>query len=310
LVAPAPLRSPLHGVFFAAGGFVLWGLVPVFWKWMAAVDAAELVAHRVVWSAVLLVPLVVLRGRWREFCGTFRPGGAVRWHLASGLMITGNWLIFVWAVNHDRILETSLGYYLVPLVNVLLGVVVLRERLAPAQLVALGLAAMGVAWQVWAVGGLPWPALGLALTFGGYGLVRKRSPLGSLTGLAVETVLLVPLAALWLGWAASRDALAWGTAGAGVHWGMVATGAITVVPLLLFAEGARRLSLATVGLMQYLTPSMTFVLGVWVYREPVGADRWLSFALIWSALLIYTLHSLTDRPIAPPPARTPAPPAP
>lgn len=277
---------------------MLWGLVPVFWKVMATVGAAELVAHRVVWSAVLLLPLVWLRGRWPEFRATLRPGGAAAWHLASGLMLTANWLIFVWAVNHDRILETSLGYYLVPLVNVLLGVFVLRERLARAQLAALGFAAAGVALQVVAVGGLPWPALGLAVSFGAYGLVRKRSPLGSLTGLAVETVLLVPLAAVWLAWAAAKGALAWGVVGAGLHMGLIATGAITVVPLLLFAEGTRRLNLATVGLMQYLTPSLTFVLGAWIYREPVGPDRWLSFGLIWIALAIYTVHSVRARPAA------------
>lgn len=282
------------------GAFVLWGLFPVFWKQLHGVDPVELIAHRFVWSLCFLVPVVMLRGSLGRFLSALRDARAAGVHLASGGLLAVNWLVFVWAVNNDRVVEAALGYFLTPLVNVALGVVVLKERLRPAQAVALAMAAAGVVLLVVWHGSVPWVALALAATFGSYGLLRKRSSLGSLAGLTLETAILAPVAVGFLVWRHATGDGALGTTGTVQTAFILASGIVTAVPLLLFARGARLIRLATVGLLQYIAPSVQLVIGVAVYSEPLPPERLWAFAMVWVALVLYSIDSVrTARRTAP-----------
>jgi chloramphenicol-sensitive protein RarD len=292
----------------ALGCYLLWGLVPLYWRPLAAVDAHELIAHRVVWSLAFTAPLLWWLGGFREVFAVLRTWRSVGLNFASGALLTTNWLVYVWAVNAGHVIEASLGYFLVPLVNIALGRMVLHERLRPAQWLAISLAAAGVAVQLVQLGRLPWIALALAASFGTYGLLRKRSPLGPLAGLTVETLLLAPFAAGLLLWRAQAGTGALGNAPALTQGLVLCAGVVTAVPLLLFAYGARRLQLTTLGLLQYAAPIVQFALGVWFFHEVFDRARAQSFALIWAGLLLYTVEALwRQRPRAGPVIR-PVPP--
>ena len=264
--------------------FLLWGLFPLYWKLLAAVPALEVVAHRTAWGFVAVAAWVTLRGRWADARSVASRPATIARLAGSAVLIALNWLLYVWAVIHDHVVEASLGYFINPLVNVLLGVLVLRERLSRAQRVAVALAAAGVAVLTVGHGRLPWIALALAVSFGLYGLARKTVGADAVVGLLWETGLLAPLA---LGWLASLDARGTGSFGAG-HPGASALlalgGAVTAVPLVLFALGARSLPLSTLGLLQYVSPSIQFLLAVLVFREPFTAAHAATFACIWAAL--------------------------
>lgn len=290
----APGRAPVRGVAAALSCYLLWGLAPLYWRELAIVDAHELIAHRLVWTLVFTAPLLWWLGGFAEAraaLGSWRSFGL---NLLSSALLSANWLVYVWAVNTGHVIETSLGYFLVPLINVALGWGILHERMRPAQWSAIGLAAAGVAFQLIQLGRLPWIALAVALTFGGYGLLRKQSALGPLTGLTVETLLLAPLAAALLLWRAYAGTGALGNAALSLHVEVMVlcAGVVTAVPLLLFAYGARRLKLTTLGLLQYAAPSVQFALGVWVYHEEFSSARALSFAFIWAGLVVYTADAL------------------
>jgi chloramphenicol-sensitive protein RarD len=285
-------RPPLRGLLAALAGYLAWGLVPLFWKRLASIDANELIAQRIVWSFVFLAPLLAWRGGWteaRSAISTWRGFGV---NLLSSVLLTFNWLVYVWAVNAGHVIECSLGYFLVPLLNVALGRMMLGERLRPPQWGAIALAAFGVALELVRLGRFPWIALTLAGTFGTYGLLRKQSPLGPLTGLAVETALLAPLAACLLWWRAQHGVGALGHAESATQVLVVSTGIVTAVPLLLFAYGARRLKLTTLGVLQYAAPTVQFALGVLVYHEPFSKERAQAFALIWMGLAVYTADAI------------------
>jgi chloramphenicol-sensitive protein RarD len=281
------------GLIAAALAYVLWGLFPLYIKQVAQVPAAEVVVHRSVGALVFVFALLAV---WRRL-GWLKAALADRRTLgvfaASSALLALNWGVYVWAVAAGRIVDASLGYFINPLVNVLLGVLVLHERPRPLQWAAVGLAAAGVLWLVVGAGEWPWIALVLAGSFGLYGLLRKTAPLGAAEGLALETLLQAPLALVLMAWWTAH-----GTAGLAGHapgtlaWLLLA-GPFTAIPLLLFAIGARRLTLATLGLMQYLGPTIQFGLGVFVYDEPFSAQRALGFALIWTALALYSAESLT-----------------
>ena len=264
--------------------FLLWGLFPLYWKLLAAVPALEVVAHRTAWGFVAVAAWVTLRGRWADARSVASRPATIARLAGSAVLIALNWLLYVWAVIHDHVVEASLGYFINPLVNVLLGVLVLRERLSRAQRVAVALAAAGVAVLTVGHGRLPWIALALAVSFGLYGLARKTVGADAVVGLLWETGLLAPLA---FGWLASLDARGTGSFGAG-HPGASALlalgGAVTAVPLVLFALGARSLPLSTLGLLQYVSPSIQFLLAVLVFREPFTAAHAATFACIWAAL--------------------------
>lgn len=270
------------------GAYSFWGLVPLYFKLVASAAADEIIAHRVIWSVVFLALVLLLVHRRR-----FLAHIAISRRVASALILSGalvavNWLVFVYAVNSDRVLSTSLGYFINPLVSVVLGTVVLRERMIGAQVIAVLLAAAGTLYLTVRVGEPPWLALALAFSFGLYGLVRKVTDVGPMVGLFWETLMMMPVALLWLAWTAGDDALVFGTLGGFQDLLLIGTGLVTVIPLVLFATAARGLPLITVGLMQYLAPSISFCLAVFLFREPFTLDHAITFGAIWSALALYT----------------------
>lgn len=286
-----PADSPA-GAAAALGAFLAWGLIPIFFKQLGDVAAFEIIAHRVVWSCLFLgIVAALLRGR-RTVRALLADGRVVRRLGLSATLIGTNWTIYVWAINSDRVLETSLGYFINPLVNVLLGVAFLGERLRPLQWVSVAFAAAGVAVAVVGYGALPWVALSLALTFGFYGLVRKTTPVDAVSGLLAETSILLPLAGGFLLWAglAGRGAFLSGDVARDLL--LVLAGPLTAVPMLLFVAGARRLRLATLGFFQYLSPSCTFLLGVYVYGEPFEPARQITFAFVWAGLALYSFDAM------------------
>jgi chloramphenicol-sensitive protein RarD len=303
---PATRDNTRLGVVAGIFAYLTWGLVPIFFKQIAEVPAVEIIAHRVVWAMLLMTALI---GFGRGFGEALRiarmPAQLARIALASALVI-GNWLAFVWGVNNGHILETSLGYFILPLFNVALGVLVLKERLRPLQWLAVLLAASGVALEATRAGGLPWIALVLAGTFGIYGLLRKRLPLDAASGLFLETVCMTPVALAWLGWLAwsGQSHFGGGTALSTRDAMLIATGPVTAIPLLMFAVAARRLPLSMMAFLQYIAPSLTFLLAVLVYHEPLNFKRVLTFAAIWLGLAIYTFDLIklaATRPAPSPP---------
>jgi chloramphenicol-sensitive protein RarD len=280
--------SQRHGIAYAFGAFFLWGLFPLYWKQLASVPALEVVAHRTVWGFGCLAAWVTLRGRWAEVRAVAGAPRTIAVLTGSATLIGLNWLLYIWAVTHGHIVDASLGYYLNPLVNVLLGIVVLREHLSRGQALAVALAAVGVALLTLSYGRLPWIALALACSFGLYGLFRKKVATEALVGLLWETAMLAPLAACLLVVAEARGTGAFGHGPALPSLLLALGGAVTVVPLFLFALGARALPLSTLGFVQYVSPSLQFLLGVFVYREPFGRAHAVAFAFIWTALALLT----------------------
>ncbi|HTN30032.1 MAG TPA: EamA family transporter RarD [Pseudomonas sp.] len=286
-----PSTDPRRGYLLGLVAYIIWGLFPLYFKLLQDIPASEIIVHRVLWSALFGAALLRV---WKH------PGWwkALRAHpqrlavlAVSGLLIAANWLIYVWAVNNERMLEASLGYYINPLVNVLLALLVLRERLRRLQWLAVGLAALGVLQQIWLLGSLPWVSLALALTFGVYGLIRKQAPVAALPGLVVETWMLLPIALLWLAWhpaALSAQPDFWSSAQA---WLLIAAGPVTLVPLVCFNAAARHLPYATLGFLQYLAPTLVLLQAVLLFGEPLDSARLLSFICIWVALLVYSLDA-------------------
>jgi chloramphenicol-sensitive protein RarD len=281
-----------RGGFAATLCYVLWGLVPIYWKELAHVDPVELIAHRHVWSLLFLLGLMRAQGDFKLIALALGTPQSVAVNFASATLLTINWLVYVWGVNTGHVIECSLGYFLVPLVNVAVGRFVLHEHLRPTQWLAIACAAGGVIMMVAQLGRPPWIALTLAGSWGAYSLMRKRSPLGSLAGLTVETLLLTPIAAGFLVWLHVTGGGALGRVDAVTQVLVVSAGPITAVPLLLFAYGARLVRLSTIGLLQYIAPSVQLVLGVWLFHEPFSRGRAVSFGLIWVGLALYTIDNL------------------
>ncbi|MDA8450910.1 EamA family transporter RarD [Acidovorax sp. NCPPB 3859] len=278
------------GILYATLAYVAWGIFPVYFHQVASVPALEVVLHRTLWSMVLLAVVLAARRQLAWVAALRRQPRVVAAFLLSALLLSANWLIYVWAVHNQHVVDASLGYFILPLVNVAMGYAFLHERPRPGQWLALAVAAAGVLWLTVQAGRLPWIALVLALTFGFYGLLRKTAVLGAMEGLALETALLAPLAVgglAWLGWTGQA---AWLNADAATLGWLVAAGPITAIPLLLFAAGARRIPLATMGVLQYISPSLQFALGVWLFGEQVQPARLAGFVLIWAALVLYTLE--------------------
>ena len=278
------------GILYAALAYVAWGLFPLYFKQLAAVPSLEVVMHRTLWSLVFLLAVLVVRRHWTWMGAVLRQPRVLAAFALSAVLLSGNWLTYVWAVQNHHVVDASLGYFILPLVNVALGYGVLHERPRPGQWLAVAVAAAGVLWLTVQAGRLPWIALVLAASFGCYGLLRKVATLGALEGLALETILLAPAAALvlaWWGWQ-GQGALVQGDA-ATLGWLLLA-GPFTAIPLLLFAAGARRIPLATLGILQYISPSLQFALGVWVFHEAFEPARLAGFVLIWAALCVYSLE--------------------
>ena len=280
-----PTHRALAGVLNALGCFTFWGLFPIYFKLLQHVPPLEVLAHRILGSALILLALVVLQGRGRALLANFRNRRQLGFYAITSLLISANWLLYIWAVQQGRILEASLGYYINPLVNVLLGVLFLRERLNVRQWSAVGIATVGVLVLVIGRGMLPWIALTLAFSFGSYGMLRKKAGLNPALGLAVETLLLAPVALLVLA-AAGGGAL--GKVDGWTDALLLAAGPVTVAPLLMFLEAGQRLRLSTVGLIQYLTPTLQFLLAMVVYHEPFSRVHLITFGCIWLALALYS----------------------
>ena len=291
-----------RGIAYAALAYICWGLFPLYFAQISAIPAVEVVAHRVVWSLAFLLVLLALRRQWAWLRPALRQPRVLGAFAASALLLACNWGVYIWAVTHGHVLDASLGYFITPLVNVLLGTTVLNERPRPAQWAALSLATAGVLWLTLQSGQLPWIALVLAASFGTYGLLRKIAVLGALEGLTLETLLLAPVGSIALAWWWAQGTASFPSAQWTTNLWLVLVGPVTAVPLLLFAAGARRITLTTLGLLQYLGPTIQFGLGVWLFREPFGAERLVGFAFIWTALLLYSLDGwrVTRRRVAVP----------
>lgn len=290
--SPAPDHAARNGALAATICYFAWGLVPLYWKQLKEVAPVELIAHRHVWSLVLVLILVAAQRTFGEVRAALGTAQSIGLNLLSAVLLTSNWLIYIWGVNTGHVIECSLGYFLVPLVNIAAGRFVLHEHLRRVQWIAIACAALGVVWMVVQVGRPPWIALGLAITWGGYGLLRKKSPLGSLTGLTVETLLLAPLAVGFLLWRQHTGEGALGHVATHTQLLVLSAGVVTAIPLLLFAYGARRIRLTTMGLLQYIVPTLQFALGVWLYHEPFSPERLTGFVFIWAGLALYTADNL------------------
>ncbi|WP_366143151.1 EamA family transporter RarD [uncultured Sphingobium sp.] len=275
----------------ATAAYGLWGLLPLFFRLLHHVDAIEIVTQRILWSLLLILPILAWRGTLPVFRATFGNTRLVAALAGSALMIAINWLTYVWAVNDNHVIAASLGYFLNPLVNVLLGVLVLKERLRRPQLLAIGLAAIGVAILAASALTTLWISLTLAFSFAFYGLLRKLTPVAPMTGLGVETALLAPLAIAYLVWETGHGGIGFGQDGT-TSMLLILSGGVTTVPLVLFATAAQRLPMATLGLMQYIAPTLQFLCGVLLLGEVLSFGQMLSFGLIWIGLILFAGDSI------------------
>lgn len=282
----------ISGAIFGAAAFLIWGISPLYWKTLTAVPALEIVAHRVVWSFLLLMPLILFRKRWKEFLSTLTDWRSMAILAVTSLFVSCNWLVYIWAINNGFLLQASLGYYINPLVNVLLGTLFLRERLRSLQGLAVLLAGSGVIYLTIVYGQFPWIACILAFTFGLYGLIRKVIAVGSLVGLTMETFLLTAPALGYLIYLDMNGSAAFVKVSLQIDLLLTGTSVMTALPLLLFAMSARRVRLTTLGFLQYIAPSCMFVMAVFVYLEPFRTEQLTSFVLIWTALAVYSIDSV------------------
>jgi len=279
------------GFFAGLAAYCIWGSLPLYIRLMQHIDAVDLLAHRVVWSVPTALIFIGLAANWRDVRAALN-WDKLKWLIVSGLLIGANWGCYIWAVNADRTMEASLGYYINPLVNVIFGMIFFSERLRPAQWGAVAIAAIGVAIMTIAFGRVPWVALFLCMTFACYSLIRKQVAIDSRAGFLMEVLLLAPLALGWLVWAAGQPGTnLFGDGGWDIAL-LMAAGPITSVPLILFALSARRLKLSTIGMMQYVGPTLQFLIAILVFREVFGWTHAAAFACIWTALAVFTVDSV------------------
>ncbi len=287
-----------RGIAFGAGAYLIWGIVPAYWPLLAPAGAVEILAHRIAWSLVVMVLITAVLGRWARLRGLSRRG----WLMvaAASVLIAVNWGVYIHAVNTGHVVESALGYFINPLVSVLLGVLVLRERLRRAQFVAIGIALVAVVVLAVDYGRLPWISLALACSFGLYGLLKKTVPLDATASLTAEGVVLAPIAIGYLVWLGPAGTFH--DQGVGHALILVSTGVVTAIPLMLFGAAARRVPLVTLGMLQYLAPILQFSWGVFVMHEPMPPSRWFGFGLVWVALVVFTVDAIHSRRRSPLPA--------
>jgi chloramphenicol-sensitive protein RarD len=281
----------LAGVLSAGCAFFMWGVFPLYLKTLKAIPPLEILSHRVFWSFIMLALILTLRHQWGWITSIKKNPRITAAFIASASMLAINWVVYIWSINHDRIVDASLGYFIAPLFNVLFGVM-LGERLRLWQWISVGLAATGVAWLTISAGQLPWIGLTLAFTFGLYGLLRKTASLGALEGLTLETLVMLPLSALFLLLPESGSSHAFVNAGINTSLLLIAAGPVTAIPLLLFAYGARRIPLSLVGILQYIGPTIQLLLGIYLYNEAFSSTKLIGYGLIWCALGLYSIESL------------------
>ncbi len=285
--------SQYKGVFLALGAYFMWGVAPIYFKALADVTPFEILSHRILWSVLLLALIISLQGIWQRVLQIVQNKKSLLLLCISAIVIGANWLLFIWAVNNDHMLDASLGYYINPFLNVFLGLLFLNERLNRVQWFALGLAFIGVSIQIMVFGQVPYVALLLALSFGLYGLIRKKLLVDSMSGLFIETLILLPVALFYL--------LSYAPEGFSIlvdyselTWLLPLAGVVTTLPLLCFTGATKYLNLSTLGFFQYIGPSLMFLLAVFVYDEPLTQDKVYTFAFIWSALVIFSLDGVRN----------------
>lgn len=280
---------------FGVAAYLCWGLFPLYWPLLSPAGSLEILAHRVIWSLIFVAGLLTVTHRWRQFTTILRQPRLLAWLSLASAAIAVNWGAFIYGVTNERVIETSLGYFINPLVTVMLGVLILGERLRRLQWAAVGLGAVAVTVLTIDYGRLPTVALAVATSFAIYGFVKKKLDLGTVEGLGAETLLLAPVALAYLIWLGAGEALVFGQEGAWHVVLLVGTGVVTAIPLLLFGAAATRLSLTTLGLLQYLGPALQFVLGLVVFGEEMTGPRWIGFLLVWSALVLFTTDAARNR---------------
>jgi chloramphenicol-sensitive protein RarD len=282
------------GMWYAVVAYVYWGVFPFYWKILSPVPSLQLLGHRILWSFLLLIAIVLVSRQWKEFRASLNRRVLIIYS-AAAILIGVNWLVYVWAIGAGFIVETSLGYFINPLLSVVLGVLIFREHLRPLQWIPIGLATAGVLYLTFVYGSLPWIALSLGISFGFYGLVKKTAPLNSFHGLTLETGILFLPALIYLVYSESAGVGAFMHSPAYLNWMMLGAGAVTIIPLLLFASAVRRIPLTSIGVLQYINPTIQFFLGTLVYKEPFNAHRLIGFAIVWAALIFFGLEGLIAR---------------
>jgi chloramphenicol-sensitive protein RarD len=286
------------GLIFAAGSYTLWGFFPIYFHWLNGVPALQVLSHRIVWSLLLMVLVISFQRNWQKLLSAF-TWKVMLIYLCAGVLLAINWGTYVWAVNAGYVIETSLGYFINPLLSVLLGVVFLREQLRPLQWIPVGLAAAGVTYLTIHYGALPWIALVLALSFGLYGLIKKLAPLNSVFGLTLETAIIFLPALGYLILMEAKSLGSFGHSTLNISLLLALAGVVTVIPLLLFSEGARRIPLSVLGLMQYIAPTLQLLTGIFIFKESFTLDRGIGFAFIWVALGMFTIEGLLRKRFPP-----------
>ncbi len=280
-----------RGILYGLAAYSIWGLLPLYWKALAAVPPLQILSHRMFWLLAVVLLLLICRRQWKWLTsvGNLR---LIAVFISAAVLLAVNWFVYIWAVNTGRVIETSLGYFINPLVNVILGVLFFGETLRLRQWIAVALAIVGVTYLTLNFGSLPWIALTLAFSFAFYGVLKKRAPLGALEGLSLETALLAPAALTYLIWVHAKGTGAFGSGNVAIDLLLIGAGVATAVPLLCFAAAARRVPLSTLGFMQYLAPTLQLILGVLVFKEPFTAARLVGFSFIWAALSLYSIDGM------------------
>lgn len=279
------------GVLNGIAAYALWGFFPIYWKLLHDVPALQVIGHRIGWSFILLIAFILLTRQWRSFASTALTAKTIGIYSIAAVLLTINWLVYVWGVNAGFIVETSLGYFINPLISVLLGVIFLRERLRTAQWIPVIIAAIGVIYLTAIYGRLPWIALSLAFSFGFYGFVKKLAPLGSLYGLTLETGIVFPLALIYLVFVGLNSTGAFLQEGTQTNILLIGTGIVTTIPLLMFASAAKQIPLTLIGLLQYIAPTIQFLIGVFIYKEPFDQSHFIGFGIVWVALIIFWVEN-------------------
>jgi chloramphenicol-sensitive protein RarD len=281
-----------QGVLFAIAAYTMWGIAPIYFKLLATVPALEILSHRIIWSFILVFALVLLTKRLARLQPLLRHGPTMLKLALATLLLAGNWFLFIWAVNAERILDASLGYFINPLLNVAIGMAFFSERMRPMQWLAIALAATAVMVQMISFGEVPWIALVLASSFAIYGAIRKRLPVDSISGLWLETLILLPIVLVYMLFFANSATTDMSHNNWSLNLLLIAAGVVTTVPLLCFTAAAQRIRYSTLGFFQYIGPSLMFVLAVWLYNEPLAFDKLVTFAIIWAALALYSIDTI------------------
>ncbi|MGG3915042.1 EamA family transporter RarD [Rossellomorea vietnamensis] len=286
------MKQDQAGILYTAFSYLLWGILPIYWKWVNHVSADEILANRIFWSFWFMLLFLFVSKRWKEFTNYLKTSLTKKKQLfallLASLLISTNWFIYIWAVNTNQMVEASLGYYINPLVSVLLGVFILKESLSKAQIISFGLAAIGVLILTFSYGEFPWIAIGLAFSFGLYGLAKKLIQVESSIGLTLETMTIAPLSLIYLGYMYQEGTLSLFHVSVGTDLLLMGAGAATAIPLLFFSKGAQQIPLYMVGFLQYIAPTITLILGIFMYHEEFSVTHLVSFMFIWLALTVFT----------------------